>query len=280
MKSLVQHITRMTLGALLLPALLFIQGCGGDEGTLTGPLDNTLRVLAVNPQPGETNVPSITTVELRMNMALATSTVTNKFKVSSVNTGGIIQGTTTFEENDTVIRFTPQNNGQLPGNTQIKIELLQGVQSIGGQQLANTFTSIFTTGNGIGFGSTSKPGVAPTITDVSPDAGSILSYGAIGSGQPMIIFRFSECVNPIQFKQALVVQYEEWPDLGIFGTEGELWADVLTDGYTDNTLYIALSQWTGAMPNPAKIKVKVNDYFDCDGDQSENTPKSYSFYAY
>jgi hypothetical protein len=279
MKRLGTHIKTLQklLGVLMVATLIGLQGCGSDEGSFSGPLDNTLRVLDINPLPGDQGIDITTIVEVRMNMQLATSTVTNKFKVTSANTGGLIQGTVTFQENDTVIVFTP-TLGQLPGNMQIKVELQQGMQSVGGQSLTNTFTSLFTTGTGNGFGNTNKPGVMPTLDSISP-SGDFISYGAIGSGTPIFILRFSECVPAASLQASIIVSYQSWPDLGIFNQEGELLAGVIPNGYDDRTFYITLDPFTGPVPNPAKVKFKVNQFSDCNGELSEHN-YSYTYYAY
>lgn len=261
-KSLVGRL----LMTLLLPATMLLQSCGDDEGQFNGALDNTLRVVTILPQNGEFGVDTTAQLQIRMNMPLSTSTVNGKVKVSVSNTGAEIQLATSFTEGDTVIIASPTGvNGQWPGNTQFKVELLQGIQAINGVTLQSPFTSFFSTGQGSGFGSTSKPGIAPTVSSFTP-GGNYLSPGQYGTSAPAFIVRFSECVPANSLAANVQIQTKDWP---LHLSPGEMLATVQPDAYDDRKLYIFM---VGFLDNMTEVKVKIlSGLEDCNGDQLVST---------
>ena len=170
-------------------------GCADDEGEFDQQFNFPLRVVSMTPSNGEQFVDTFTPIELRMSAPLLTASVNGKVKVTVADTGAQINGFATFSEGDTVVSFIPSGaTTQLPGNSQIKVEVLQGVQSTTGQTMTSPFVSFFITGQGNGIGSHSNPGVAPTITSISPGNGAYLPSGNY-NGESVFQIRFSECVT-------------------------------------------------------------------------------------
>lgn len=209
MKRLDRSTLYKRFGWVLLSASLLSQlyGCADDEGQNQNPINFPLRVISMTPSNGEQFVDTLTQIELRMSAPLLTSTVNNKIKVTVADTGAVINGFATFSEGDTVLQFIPSGvTTQLPGNSQIKVELLAGIQSVTGQTMASPFASFFITGQGTGLGSHSNPGVAPTIVSITPGEGAYIPSGTY-RGERVFTIRFSECVTAASLTNNMDVKY-------------------------------------------------------------------------
>ena len=263
MKRLDIYKHRVLKGVLMafVATAVILSGCGDGDDTFTGNLGNELRVIDIRPLNGETGVSVTLPIEIRMSAPMATGTVTGKLVVSVASNGSQIEGTTTFSDGDQVIVFNP-NSGSLPGNSNIKVELQAGVQSITGQTLLNTFTAFFTTGTG-SLANVTKPGEKAKVVSFLPGGDFIASGDYTDQFEELWAFRvqFDQCVTQNQLAANIIVEIEDIP-LGLFPST--MPASVLQSAFDTRVHFIYL---IGYLPPLYEVKVRIlGSALDCDGD--------------
>ncbi len=263
MQRLVKHRvnrTRTLLAGLLVFSLTLI-GCGDDSSDQFFPSIQDFRVISTIPNAGEINIDPFDQIQIRMSQPVAPGSLAGNVRVTLANTGEVVPGNASTTEADTVIVFTPATvDGSLPGNSQIRVELLTGLQSITGSSLFSPFTLFFTTGAGSGLSSTSKPGVPPVLLQVIPAFEPIpAGFYSFGSGYLFELI-FSECIPINSLEVNLRVEKEDVT--GIF--EQQLPSTVDSAGFSDNQFLVYIS---GALNPLDELKLTIlGGLEDCNTD--------------
>ena len=164
-------------GNVFLP-LVGSQFVTGVQSTETTPL-----TVVVSPVSGDTNIAINAPVVLQFSRPVAPTTVTSS-TVTVSGSGGPIQGTFAFEQENRLVRWIPANLIQLASNTLHSVSVSTGVTDLAGVPLAAGIGATFTTGAG-------TDTTIPTIVSSNPvnNASGISRF-------PTISVTMSEPINP------------------------------------------------------------------------------------